>query len=520
MSNHNEPAQLHDIEDGEIIEETTDAVDNQQDTMTLYEVDVMNLVKPMDLQQRYWFYCHKWHLAGLPVDEVYSAIIEEVSQALMPTSDDEELFVKTEEDEVAHYWRVVDVDYGIASCVNLNTEQAETFDIRDLHLVFTGDADQLIAEARAVAIHMYRFYANVVHRPWDEFSDAGETNFEPVLRRRLNLFGLDCDSLRHLHFRHDRDKAFFNNRLLELAGIRDVLERVSQEDKIYDRIYNDYLECYAICKVHASRLQKMEHELWHQYQIIKEGGQQIVRCKNGPRAEPDRIVCHVVGRNLTTRQLASLKLDDNCIIKTYDEDGFGEAIQNCFENDQVLLFPGVYSFDEHLFHEKITIRGCGNSPNDVIIESEDGEGYFVFVDSEQLTLDNLTLEGSRNFEGALVVNGGSCHLNNVHIKCDPITRGIIVRPFATCVVNNVTITGEHACSVSLENASELVESGVNSFSAQVRYDQLAPAVRRTVGAAAVPGLAKLEEKVDQLEIGTKLASPRVDPTEGAGDIAA
>ena len=74
--------------------------------------------------------------------------------------------------------------------------------------------------------------------------------------------------------------------------------------------------------------------------------------------------------------------------------------------------------------------------------------------------------------------------------------------------------------MSLENASELVESGVNSFSAQVRYDQLAPAVRRTVGAAAVPGLAKLEEKVDQLEIGTKLASPRVDPTEGAGDIAA
>ena len=59
----------------------------------------------------------------MPVDEVYSAIIEEVSQALMP-SDEEELFVKTEEEETSHYWRVVDVDYGIASCVNLNTEQA------------------------------------------------------------------------------------------------------------------------------------------------------------------------------------------------------------------------------------------------------------------------------------------------------------------------------------------------------------------------------------------------------------
>ena len=85
----------------------------------------------------------------------------------------------------------------------------------------------------------------------------------------------------------------------------------------------------------------------------------------------------------------------------------------------------------------------------------------------------------------------------------------------------MTITGQHACSVSLENASELIESGANSYAAPVRYDQLAPAVRRAVGAVAPGlGLAKLEEKVDQLEIGTKLASPRVDPTEGAGDIAA
>ena len=192
----------------------------------------------------------------------------------------------------------------------------------------------------------------------------------------------------------------------------------------------------------------------------------------------------------------------------------------------------------------------------MVIQSEDGEGYFVFVDSEQLTLENLTLEGSRNFEGALVVNGGSCHLNNVHLKCDPITRGkfffdnltkfgdinfrgiikireiikirgivsflriikiilgIIVRPFASCHVNNVTITGDHTASISLENASELIESGVNTYSAKVSFNQLAPAIRRNIG------LPKLEEKVDQLEIGTKLASPRVDPTEGAGDIAA
>ena len=121
-----------------------------------------------------------------------------------------------------------------------------------------------------------------------------------------------------------------------------------------------------------------------------------------------------------------------------------------------------------MFHEKITVRGVGEQPSDVVIQSEDGEGYFVFADSELLTFENLTLEGSRNFEGALVVNGGACHLNNVHVKCDPITRGIIVRPFASCHVTDVTISGQHSASISLENASELIESGSNTYSAKVK----------------------------------------------------
>ena len=44
---------LQDIEDGEIIEESI--VETEPDTMTLYEVDVMALVKQMDLQQRWFF---------------------------------------------------------------------------------------------------------------------------------------------------------------------------------------------------------------------------------------------------------------------------------------------------------------------------------------------------------------------------------------------------------------------------------------------------------------------------------
>ena len=94
-----------------------------------------------------------------------------------------------------------------------------------------------------------------------------------------------------------------------------------------------------------------------------------------------------------------------------------------------------FSFEEHLFHESISIRGVGEKPDDVIIQSEEGEGYFVFCDSENIFFENLTLEGRRNFEGALVVNGGKCNLINVNISCDMVTRGIIVRPFAVCKGN-------------------------------------------------------------------------------------
>ena len=94
-----------------------------------------------------------------------------------------------------------------------------------------------------------------------------------------------------------------------------------------------------------------------------------------------------------------------------------------------------FSFEEHLFHESINIRGIGEKPDDVIIQSEEGEGYFVFCDSENIFFENLTLEGRRNFEGALVVNGGKCNLINVNISCDMVTRGIIVRPFAVCKGN-------------------------------------------------------------------------------------
>ena len=95
---------------------------------------------------RYWFYCEKWHLGQLPVDEVYGSIIEEISAALMP-SEEEEMLVKTEEDEQASYWRVMDVDYGIAHCVSIDSEKQET-----VLLVFVGGSNFLLSSISAICI--------------------------------------------------------------------------------------------------------------------------------------------------------------------------------------------------------------------------------------------------------------------------------------------------------------------------------------------------------------------------------
>ena len=35
-----------------------------------------------------------------------------------------------------------------------------------------NDVDQQVAESRALAIHMYSFFTNIIHRPWDRFSDG------------------------------------------------------------------------------------------------------------------------------------------------------------------------------------------------------------------------------------------------------------------------------------------------------------------------------------------------------------
>ena len=73
--------------------------------------------------------------------------------------------------------------------------------------------------------------------------------------------------------------------------------------------------------------------------------------------------------------------------------------------------------------------------------AEDDECNFIFADSENIRFQNVTFEARRNTEGCIVVNGGNCGLDNCILNCDEMTRGVIIRPFASCEIKNTIIKG-------------------------------------------------------------------------------
>lgn len=170
--------------------------------------------------------------------------------------------------------------------------------------------------------------------------------------------------------------------------------------------------------------------------------------------------------------------------------------------------------NEYLFHESITVRGCGESADQVVILAEDDECNFIFADAENICFKNLTFEARRNTEGCIVVNGGQCVLDNCILNCDEITRGVIVRPYAECQIKSTTIKGGHEASLIVESAGTVIDGGGNDFTIEPVLNQLKdPIIIKQPLCDQI-----VDVKKDQ--IGQKLASPRLDPAVGAGDTCA
>lgn len=70
----------------------------------------------------------------------------------------------------------------------------------------------------------------------------------------------------------------------------------------------------------------------------------LVRRKNGCRDMVEKkVIHHLVASNLSVKQIRNA-VGDDAVIKTYAEDQLAEALANCYEDDEVVLFPGVYEY--------------------------------------------------------------------------------------------------------------------------------------------------------------------------------
>jgi hypothetical protein len=126
---------------------------------------------------------------------------------------------------------------------------------------------------------------------------------------------------------------------------------------------------------------------------------------------------------------------------------------------------------DYLFHESITIRGCTDNADEIDLMASDRQRFFILADAVDLKLQNLTLNAQYHTEGAICIRGGSVTLDNVIIRTDEVTRGVVIHPYSICKMTDCEVEGRHDISVEIKEGAVLEKKGNNKFSVE-------PAIRK------------------------------------------
>jgi len=352
--------------------------------------------------------------------------------------------------------------------------------------------------------------------------------FEPLLRRRLNFFALmnseEMHKKEYVTFRYMKQLKEYKRAEEESSQLYDLLQQVharlrllpeddkhrAEEETFYHDITNEYKFHYSVWKVTAERRQQLEDAIWQEYHITKEGRVPIVRRKNGCRNPiQENVLHHLVSAKHCVKDIQQA-VGNEAQIETYNEDQIAQAIDACWEGDEVVLFPGTYELSDFLFHESITIRGATNNPEDVVILADDSEDNFLVIDSDSIAFKNVTLEARRNTEGCIVLNGGHCLIENCVLNCDKVTRGVIVNPFAICEMSNTSVKGEHENSVVIHPAGKFIDGGENVFSQ--------PPALKLIQHPLLVKKSDIQSEVDRVSVSVQTKTQNTaEPAVGGGD---
>ncbi|CBY20646.1 unnamed protein product [Oikopleura dioica] len=499
--------------------------DESKDFQTLIELDPLKI----HLQQRYWFYCREWGLSRMQMKDVYNAVLQEASGVLNPDPSDPPFLCKSEDDESIFYWQVMNIQDGFAECRSLEDEEVEHIHINDLEILYSGDEDFKVSQERQLIMDMYNFFTTFVYPPWGQLDESmNEVPFEPLLRERLNLFNLLASDHvpKHAEFRYRVQKMEFEQAYEDLdrltATINEIQNELEESEeekaKLFESMYNQYAKVYRYWLYHAEGLQKMEAEIWEKYHITPEGPIEVVRKINGPRPENEGAVHHLVAEMLTMKDIKELNLDEDAKVRSYATLDLTEALQACHEGDTIILFPGTYEIPylcDYLFHESITIKGCTDNANDIDLMASDRQRFFILADAVDLKLQNLTLNAQYHTEGAICIRGGSVTLDNVIIRTDEVTRGIVIHPFSDCKMTDCEVEGKHDISVDIKEGAVLTRKGTNKFSVEP--------VPRKIRAPVIIDVnevnqSKAVDPVEPVMYAKQQPAPVSAPQEGAGDV--
>ena len=135
---------------------------------------------------------------------------------------------------------------------------------------------------------------------------------------------------------------------------------------------------------------------------------------------------------------------------------------------------------DYLFHESITIRGCTDNADEIDLMASDRQRFFILADAVDLKLQNLTLNAQYHTEGAICIRGGSVTLDNVIIRTDEVTRGVVIHPYSICKMTDCEVEGRHDISVEIKEGAVLEKKGNNKFSVEPAIRKIrAPGLRLT-----------------------------------------
>ncbi|XP_066290298.1 SHC SH2 domain-binding protein 1 homolog A-like [Branchiostoma lanceolatum] len=303
----------------------------------------------------------------------------------------------------------------------------------------------------ALVIEHIRFFYDNIWRPWDE---DDEEDYSFVLRHlgpRLMLYhdlhtgAVPPSTTEQYHV----TLALYQQRLAELDKFED---RMGAADSDSELDSNDVLECarrHEELDALKRSIQVMENPMMRQT-ICFRASTTGPGVPKGPRPDGERVT-HLISDKMTVGMVTNLGLPPETTVQYHTS--LQVALDNTFEGDTVLLFPGRHVLSHPIkLCDPITIRGVGN-PDDVTVEIMVATMQFaILCSSFHVTMSDLTLQASC-LGSTINVTCGWTKLEKCRVKCGGRV-GVKVQPRAVLTMMQCEVTGATQRGIDLEAGCE------------------------------------------------------------------